>query len=438
MDGVQPDDEGYPGAPVPPHERVWRHPSEIGEASWQRTEPPLTIGRGLLVTTGAIGGLLAIAVLWAMLPTAAGGGPNALSTEPLRTIRQAVSSVRDTGGGSTDTATLAAPMPSTTIRRSTAATTVRPSGASASTGATDAADDGTDAAPGTGSNAGPATSLRSTSTDDSTPTAASTTGGNGTSSILENVPRATITVTGTDGPTTAIAVAVGGVPVVLTTASAVQGATGSVTLSFDDGRTADAKVAMTVGGIAMLTTDDTAAAAATFRIASTPHDGDSVTLLGATPATVALRVDDDGALWLQSWGDGVVAEGTPVVDDQGKVVALCSKGSAGPKLVTVDQRTLRSALDSATKPYLGVYLNADPSGSLTVNAVDPNGPAATIGVVAGDTIVAIDGRALGSSDDLYDVLSGHAPDDAVSITLRHADGSEVSADLVLAVSPTRA
>ena len=43
-----------------------------------------------------------------------------------------------------------------------------------------------------------------------------------------------------------------------------------------------------------------------------------------------------------------------------------------------------------------------------------------------------------SIDDLYDVLADHHPDDEVSVTVRHADGSDVSADLQLAAAPTRA
>ena len=237
-------------------------------------------------------------------------------------------------------------------------------------------------------------------------------------------------------------------PVVLTTASAVRQSSDTVTLNFDDGRTAEATVAMTVNGIAMLTTSDASAAAATFKIASSPHDGDSVTLLGAEPATVAVHVGDDGNLSLQSWGDGDVAEGTPVVNAQGKVVALCSRSSGGPKLVTINQAALRNALDSATnsstaattagKAYLGVSLNADPKGSLTVYAVEPDGPAATAGVVAGDTVIAVDGEALSSSDDLAGALAEHVPGDAVTVTVAHPDGTQSTFDVVLATSPTRA
>lgn len=66
------DDQQYPPAPLPAHERMWRHPSEVGYATWLRTEPPLTIGRGLSAATGAIGLVLAAALLWAVLPTHAG------------------------------------------------------------------------------------------------------------------------------------------------------------------------------------------------------------------------------------------------------------------------------------------------------------------------------------------------------------------------------
>ncbi|MEZ5251091.1 MAG: hypothetical protein R2713_18285 [Ilumatobacteraceae bacterium] len=73
------DDESYPPAPLPPHERAWRHPSELAHSEWVRSEPPVAVGRGLLVTTGAIGSALGVAVLYLMLPTGA-GGPTASPT----------------------------------------------------------------------------------------------------------------------------------------------------------------------------------------------------------------------------------------------------------------------------------------------------------------------------------------------------------------------
>ncbi|MFT3852659.1 MAG: PDZ domain-containing protein [Ilumatobacteraceae bacterium] len=440
MDGVEPDDEGYPDAPLPAHERAWRHPSEVGEATWQRSEPPLTIGRGLLVTTGAIGGLLALAVLWAMLPTAAGGGPQAISTEPVRTTRQAISTVSD-ATSSSDSATLAATThaPTSTIKRATQPSTTQAgtTRSSLATSSSEQDDDGT-------------TTVTTGSSTASTPgdgSLATTSRSDRPATTASNATQATISVAGASEPTTAIAVAVAGVPVVLTTASAVRQSSDTVTLSFDDGRTAEATVAMTVNGIALLTTPDSSTASATFKIASSPHDGDDVTLLGSTPATVTVRVDDAGNLSLPSWGGADVAEGTPVVNAQGKVVALCSKSSDGPKLVTVNQSALRTALASTTgstgvatpgRSHLGVTLNLDPKGSLTIFAVEPDGPAAAVGIVAGDTVLAVDGEALASSDDLFNALADHVPGDEVAVTVGHADGTQSTYDVVLGVTPTRA
>jgi membrane-associated protease RseP (regulator of RpoE activity) len=236
--------------------------------------------------------------------------------------------------------------------------------------------------------------------------------------------------------------------VVLTTTGAVRATDDTVMLAYDDGTTTSAKVTMTINGLAVLA-PDAATSSTTFKVAATPHDGDTVTLLAPTPTAVPLHVDADGNMGVASWGGADVNEGTPVVNAAGKVVALCSKSSTGPKLVAVDQRTLRNAVGNAStdtggstakpsKPYLGVQLNLDPSGSLTIGAVDPNGPVAAAGIVAGDTVVAIDDDALASSEDLFDALGEHQPGDEVEVTVRHSDGSEVSVDVVLGTSPASA
>lgn len=74
----EPDEDGlYPVAPLPAHERIWRHPSEIGAATWASTEPPLALGRGLAMAVSVIGGLLTVTVLWAVLSTNAGTSSSA-------------------------------------------------------------------------------------------------------------------------------------------------------------------------------------------------------------------------------------------------------------------------------------------------------------------------------------------------------------------------
>ncbi|MFM7686095.1 MAG: PDZ domain-containing protein [Actinomycetota bacterium] len=106
--------ELYPAAPVPAHERAWRHPSEIGAHAWATSEPPLALGGRLGAITSAVGGALALAVLWTLLPTHAG--------------RSAVVSVRSTvTAGPPSTASLA-PTPTSTVAPHTPAPTTAPTG----------------------------------------------------------------------------------------------------------------------------------------------------------------------------------------------------------------------------------------------------------------------------------------------------------------------
>lgn len=87
----------YPPAPIPAHERTWRHPSEIGQAAWATSEPPVTIGRGLLITSGAIGSALGVAVLYLLLPAGiATPSASPTVTSSISTARSAVNVAPET------------------------------------------------------------------------------------------------------------------------------------------------------------------------------------------------------------------------------------------------------------------------------------------------------------------------------------------------------
>ena len=248
---------------------------------------------------------------------------------------------------------------------------------------------------------------------------------------------------------TAIAVVVSGTEVLLTTASAVRAADDTVTLSFDDGQTATATVAMTFKASPCWSPSARGTAAA-MKLAGAPHDGDTVTLLGSTPTAVRLGVDADGDVQLQSWGTGDVVEGTPVVNGHGKVVAPVLQGQQRPEAgddrpAHVAQRRRQRATSASTdpstpgKPYLGVQLNADPKGSLTINVVDPNGPAAAAGVVAGDTVVADRRRLRWRRAPTRSICSPTtAPTTPSRSRCRPPTAGSAPSTLVLAVSPARA
>jgi putative serine protease PepD len=72
----------------------------------------------------------------------------------------------------------------------------------------------------------------------------------------------------------------------------------------------------------------------------------------------------------------------------------------------------------SNRAYLGVVLVTLPSGGALVVTVTNDGPAAKAGVVAGDTIEAIDGRGVQTIDDVATLLADLAPGQNVRVRLR--------------------
>ena len=368
----------YPPAPLPEHERTWRHPSEIGNAVWVHTEPPITIGRGLLITTGAIGGLLSLAVLWAMLPSAGRDGD------------AAPTAVTSTAKG-----------------LSGASVTVRPETLVATSIALDL----------------PSTSFRTEST--------------GTPASEEITNTTFVRTPTTEGTQTsqleAAPVAVGiGDSLIVTTARAVEGHT-SITLTDANGQPHDATVLMVDAhlGLALLSAD-AASTTTSYGIGPAASPGDAVTVMGASPTSATVSLDADGHLTLDGWSDSA-AEGTPVINADGQLVGICSHGSSGPVLVSVANV---GAMLPPTKPtkvasWMGLHVTANEQGALVIDRVAGDGPSAAAGIVIGDVITAVDGVAVTSVDQVKAAIVAHVPDDIVTLTLTRAD--QTTADIAVTV-----
>lgn len=385
MERSEPDDDafgegGYPPAPLPAHERTWRHPSELGKAVWVHSEPPLTIGRGLLVTTGAIGGLLSLAVVWAMLPSAGRGGQAGLTV-----------------------------LDSTAIELHGPVTTVRPSTLVATS---------VDVRVPTTLRANP-TKVPQTSEDNTTTTSPSDepipTEVTQTSQLVQDAP---------------VAVGIGD-SLIVTTARAVQGHS-VITLHDADGQPHEATVLMVDRdrGLAFLSAD-AAAMTKSYGVGPTASPGDLVTVVGATPTSANVGVDENGQLTLDAWGEST-AEGAPVVNADGLLVGICTNGAEGPELVSVANI---GAMLPPTKParvaaWLGVKVITDDQGALVVNQVDPDGPAAAVGIQVGDVITAVNGETVANRDGLKAAIAAHVPDDVVTLTVTHA-GEQTSADVAV-------
>ncbi|MEP7201483.1 MAG: S1C family serine protease [Ilumatobacteraceae bacterium] len=360
----------------------------MGNAVWVHSEPPLAIGRGLLVTTGAIGGLLSLAVLWAMLPSTGSGGqagPTVLDSTAVE-VHNPVVTVRP----STLVATsIDARLPTTTLR----------------------AGSGTAPKP-----AGEATTTTPAPSDE--PPATEVT------QMAQSVEA---------GP---VAVGIGD-SLIITTARAVQGRS-VITLHDADGQPHDATVLMVDRdlGLAFLSAD-AATMTKSYGVGPAPTPGDVVTVVSATPKKANVGLDADGHLTLDAWGEST-PEGAPVVNADGLLVGICTHGSSGLEFVSV--ANLGSILPT-TKPaqataWLGVKVMLDGQGALVVYQVDPEGAAAA-GVLVGDVITAVDGMAVANRDQLKSAITAHAPDDVVALTVTHA-GEQTSADIdvTLGIAPS--
>jgi hypothetical protein len=342
----------------------------MGAQAWVASEPPLTIGRGLTAVTGTIGVALALAVLWTMLPTHAG--------------RSAVS-----------------------VRSTIANALLFPT-------------------------APPAATIATAPTVDTTPVSrpSTTTALRAPTTVKTPAPLPTYAVADPGTPSTdptppAVAVAVNNGSLVLTTANAVS-AGNTIDLVMPGGGTEQAKVLLVDqrNGFAVLAHDAVPSADA-FTVAASLQPGDQLTFYGATGVVGVVQADgsittnsDPQATDAASTPD--LPEGTPVVNQRGELVALCSHDDDGPTLVTLSNLdALRRALDhpNTTKVRLGIMLADDPSGAMTIGQLDPDGPAAAAGLLVGDAIVSIDGISVLDVTAIGAALANHAPGDVVPVTV---------------------
>ena len=389
-------DDGYPVAPVPSHERVWRHPSEIGQAQWVRTEPPLTVGRGLVAATTTFGGLLTIAVVWAMWPST-GSEVTAIST-----VATIVDVAAAEGEPSLTTSSIGLIEPT---RNSTPVS-----------------------APPT--RAAPAITIDSATTDPiSTEVGVTATQVPAVSveTIVAALPRAA-------------AVAIDDDTVMLVTTAVAVGDRAEMQVTFDGVAAVDVAVVFVDDrrGLAVLSADAEVVAGLTpLALQSTPNSIDTVTALADTDSPLALVSDADGRTWVTGWdtaGVSATAEGMPLVDDAGLLVGLCMHSDDRMLLVPVDRLgDLQSSQEPTAAPWMGIVLDTAAGDALTIGFVDPAGPAAIGGLRGGDVIVAVDNLPVLTQGELDATLRNRQPGDVVAVTVRRIDVT-VSAQVMLAAS----
>jgi S1-C subfamily serine protease len=169
-------------------------------------------------------------------------------------------------------------------------------------------------------------------------------------------------------------------------------------------------------------------------------NGTTEQLTGLIETNAALQPGDSGGPLLNSAGrvvgiDTAASSGSPFA------VSGSNDGYAIPigKATTIAKQIV-SGKSSATvhigaTAFLGVQLEPSFAGQATIVGVVPGGPAAAAGLVPGDLIIAVAGRAVSGPSDIAPIILAHKPGDRITITYSDASGQSLSASVTLASGP---
>jgi S1-C subfamily serine protease len=197
------------------------------------------------------------------------------------------------------------------------------------------------------------------------------------------------------------------------------------------------------GGTSTLTSSRGTVTGLNQSITVQADNGTTEQLSGLIETNATLQPGDSGGPLLNSAGR-VVGIDTAATRSSPFAVSGSSDGYAIPigKATTI-AKLIVSGKSSATvhigaTAFLGVELGNTPSFAgqgATIVGVVPGGPAATAGLVPGDVITAVAGRAVSGPSDIAPIVLAHKPGDKVTITYTGASGQSQNASITLASGP---
>ncbi|HEY7795833.1 MAG TPA: trypsin-like peptidase domain-containing protein [Gaiellaceae bacterium] len=139
--------------------------------------------------------------------------------------------------------------------------------------------------------------------------------------------------------------------------------------------------------------------------------------------------------------------GGPLLDLDGKVVGVTSQiesesgGNDGIGFAVPSNTVERIAgalisSGSVEHAYLGVSTEDTQSGAgAAIAQVRPSTPAADAGLRTGDVVTKLDGRTIGSADELRSAIDSKQPGDTVQLTVRRGDGT-TTVEVTLGTRPS--
>ena len=268
---------------------------------------------------------------------------------------------------------------------------------------------------------------------------------------------------------------------VLTNNHVVEGSTSIRVTVISTGRTYNASVVGTdasddvaviklsgASGLDTVTTDTTSNISTGTSVVAVGNAGGTGSLTAATGTVTATgqsitATDDSGANAEQLEGllqtDAAIQAGDsggPLFDTDGDVVGINTAAAttqsgataAGYAIPIGDAVTIAKQIVAGDESdtiriglpaFLGISLSQQQTGAATGGAtiagVIADLPAAQAGLVAGDTITAVDGTTVSSASDLSTVMDTLDPGQSVSLTWTTADGSSQTAQVTLVEGP---
>ena len=362
---------------MPPHERVWRHPSEIGAAmslDLSTHRPPTGIGRGLLVAAGLVGITVSVVMIQLLRPERpnVSAGP-ATSVSPMRpapsaraTAVRAETTVVTTLVG--DTAAMHTSAPVTVPTSTTAATAT--------------------------------TSPRPVTT---------------TVLVMVPVPPAPV-MSVVDLDRVAVPIASGDYAITLADGLDVRRL---VTLEAPDGGREPAVVVATGSDLALLARAGSSQGAMT---APLPEIGDVLAIeTSEGDEMVTGEAVGEGGLTVRI--HGTIAAGSPLRTVDGAVAALGRPAPDGSiSLVPVSLVGDLIARAAGTGGWLGITGRMHSEQGATVDNVQAGSPAEAAGIRPGDVIVGLDGQPVASIAELVVRLRAYEPGGAVNVTVHRDEG----------------
>jgi S1-C subfamily serine protease len=143
--------------------------------------------------------------------------------------------------------------------------------------------------------------------------------------------------------------------------------------------------------------------------------------------------------------------GGPLVDDDGDVIGIVTAASSGSTNISGYAIPIETALSIVEQinsgvetsdvsigapAFLGVQLSTtQAAGGVAVGGVIEGTPAATAGLAAGDTITAVDGTAVATSDALSELIATYEPGETVTVTYTTAAGVSQDVSVTLMEGP---